>query len=278
MSAKGGMGSLLSESIVEDDIITFTGYGRSSKAQGLAAVIFWLDSGGAPIGVTIGDSGLALANTWTRYIVGGVAPAGTANVFVSIAAEDTDPNYSAWVADDTLDAAGFLVGRTDQVWDFFDGSSSGAVWDGTPNESTSTSTAVWTQETQVFTVQSTQYWIIDDVEEDANVMIPNATAAPLTEQYEEETYTLIGRGRKKEYGTRLGYTGEIDAQLRGYDGSPAMIRAKLELMRSRKDTYWLRTPFGDTFMIGLNDMTFTPIAGTSITAMYDVAIPFDEVS
>lgn len=129
-----------------------------------------------------------------------------------------------------------------------------------------------------YDIEIDNYWIIDTVTEDFSVMIPNVTSAGITEMYEEETYTLIGRGRKKDYGTRLGYTGTLSAQLRGYDGTPALIRAKLEAMRAAQDVYWLRTPFGDLFMVGLGDCQFDAIAGVGPTAMYDIQVPFDEVS
>lgn len=133
-------------------------------------------------------------------------------------------------------------------------------------------------DTNVYFITLSQYWIIDTINEDVSVMIPNVTSAPMGEEYEEAEYTLIGRGRKKDYGTRLGYTGTLTAQLRGTDGSPALIRSKLEMIKKIQDTYWLRTPFGDLFMIGLGQLDFSALAGVSTVAMYDVSIPFEELA
>jgi hypothetical protein len=134
------------------------------------------------------------------------------------------------------------------------------------------------QDTSAYLLDITQYWIIDPINPTLSTRIPNVTNAPMTENYEEELYTLIGRGQKKEYGTRLGFSGNLDAQIRGTDGTPALIRAALETMRAAQGTYYLRTPFGDLIMIALGPIQVTPIAGVGSTAMYDVSIPFDEVS
>jgi hypothetical protein len=134
------------------------------------------------------------------------------------------------------------------------------------------------QDTNTYPVAVTQYWIIDPINEDISTVIPIVTSASMVENYEEELYVLIGRGQKKDYGTRLGYSGSLTAQLRGYDGTPAQIRKKLELMKQMQDTYYLRTPFGDLFMVALGQIEFSPVAGVGTYAMYDVTIPFDEVA
>jgi hypothetical protein len=128
-----------------------------------------------------------------------------------------------------------------------------------------------------YTIQSTQYWIIDIIDPTLSTFIPNVTSAPMSEAYEEEEYVIIGRGRKVDYGTRLGYSGTLTAQLRGQT-LPTVIRKKIELMRKAQDTYYLRTPFGDLFMIGLGDAEFAPLPGIGPYAMYDASIPFFEVA
>jgi hypothetical protein len=133
-------------------------------------------------------------------------------------------------------------------------------------------------DTAIYPMLITQYWIIDPTNPDLSTVIPNVTSAPLAVDYEEESYTLIGRGRKKDYGTRLGYSGTLTAQAWGTGGVPTIIRTKLELMKAQQDEYWLRTPFGDLFMISLGQLEFDPVAGVGPNAMYDMTIAFEEIA
>lgn len=70
---------------------------------------------------------------------------------------------------------------------------------------------------EIYTVQpySENYWLLHPLEtSDKSIPLFQATADSFTEEYEQETYQLIGRGRKTEYGDRLGYSGELSMQLR----------------------------------------------------------------
>lgn len=122
------------------------------------------------------------------------------------------------------------------------------------------------------------FWIIDIANETASVKLTNVVGFSIADEYEENTFTIIGRGRKKEYGTHLGVTGSLEAHLRGNNGTPRLIKAQLELLKLLADEYWIRTPLGDLFKVGLGNITYNAIAGVGTSAMYDVTIPFEEVS
>lgn len=62
---------------------------------------------------------------------------------------------------------------------------------------------------------SDNYWLVDELSSDFKALpLFNVTADPFAEEYEQETFTVIGRGRRKEYGDRLGYAGTITSQIR----------------------------------------------------------------
>lgn len=122
------------------------------------------------------------------------------------------------------------------------------------------------------------YWILDTVDPSGRVQLFNVTSAPLTEAYDSTTYTIIGRGARTEYGTRIGYNGTIDAQLRGTDGTPGIIRALLVGIRALQHTYYLRTPFGDLLKVSLGDIEYDPVAGVGTAEMYDISFTWQEVS
>jgi len=58
------------------------------------------------------------------------------------------------------------------------------------------------------------YWLLDLVDSADSIPLYNVTAEEFTEEYEQETYHVIGRGRHVDYGDRLGYSGSMSAQLR----------------------------------------------------------------
>jgi hypothetical protein len=70
---------------------------------------------------------------------------------------------------------------------------------------------------QVFAVtpQTDKYWLLDPEEiETESLPLFSVTAEPFVDEYEQETYQVIGRGRHTDYGDRLGYAGSLSCQLR----------------------------------------------------------------
>lgn len=81
---------------------------------------------------------------------------------------------------------------------------------------------------------SDSYWLIDPLSEYRSFPLFSVTDDPFTDEYEEETYNVIGRGRHVDYGDRLGYSGTLTSQLRdrqfggvahtNYTMNPQLIR------------------------------------------------------
>lgn len=120
-------------------------YVRVSKTQRLQPQLRWWSApGGEVVSIVYGDELIVTANEWTRVSVSATAPAAaTALSFAAYAVGGT--SATAWAADDTLDVDAYLVeqenttvGNDGGLAGYFDGSTSGAAWTGTPDASTST--------------------------------------------------------------------------------------------------------------------------------------------
>lgn len=116
---------------------TASAYLRPSKAQRVAAYIYWIDSTGAAISTISGSALVAPAGSWTRVSVTATAPVGTTRFFV-VPWSITGTGFVAWVAGDYMDADSVMMTETSGVVPYADGSSTNWVWSGTVNNSTST--------------------------------------------------------------------------------------------------------------------------------------------
>lgn len=132
-------------------------------------------------------------------------------------------------------------------------------------------------ETGLHTIQLGYYWLIDPDSPSDSVRLPNVTSDPVTLEFEEETYTIIGRGRHRDYGDELGYSGTLTCQVRTPESQSA-FRTKIENLRRRQETYYLRTPYGRLFPVALGNIGWTPIAGTGNMEMGDLTVPYEQVS
>jgi len=123
---------------------------------------------------------------------------------------------------------------------------------------------------------SSQYWLIDSDSPANNMILPNVTADEYSDEWEEATLNVIGRGRHKDYGTQYGYTGSLTSQLRGSTArSNRILLENLKMMRAQM---LLRNPFGDVWTVAMGNISFSRIAGTGTTEMVNVTIPYEEVS
>lgn len=64
------------------------------------------------------------------------------------------------------------------------------------------------------TPRSEGYWLLDLIDQSDSIPLSNVTAEDFTEEFEQETFHVIGRGRHVDYGDRLGYSGSLTAKLR----------------------------------------------------------------
>lgn len=124
--------------------------------------------------------------------------------------------------------------------------------------------------------QSTQYWLIDNDNPDRNILISNVTSDSFTDEYEQATLKVIGRGNHVDYGTRWGYVGSLSAQLRGTEAR--LQRLQLEYLKSLRVEMYLRNPFGDVWRVATGNIQVDRVSGVGTTEMSDVTIPYEEVS
>lgn len=123
---------------------------------------------------------------------------------------------------------------------------------------------------------STQYWLIDNDNPDRNILIPNVTDDSFTDEYEQATLKVIGRGNHVDYGTRWGYVGSLSAQLRGTNAR--LQRLQLEYLKSLRVEMYLRNPFGDVWRVATGNIQVDRLSGVGTTEMSDITIPYEEVS
>lgn len=126
---------------------------------------------------------------------------------------------------------------------------------------------------------SDNYWLIHLTDSSKNLKLTNVTDDSYTDEYEEETLNLIGRGRKTDYGTHFGITGTLTCKFRG-DGAITARDQRINLLnrKAERAQYILRTPFGDNYLISMGDISVGRMAGVGQQEFVDVTIPYREVT
>jgi hypothetical protein len=131
------------------------------------------------------------------------------------------------------------------------------------------------------TPTSDEYWLIhpDPAQESLNMRLPQVTSEDFSEEYEEETLALIGRGRHKDVGTRFGYTGSLSCEMWGTTTMTARgQRLQLEALKATKRELFLRNPFGDLWQVSPGAIQISRTAGVGLREMHTASIPYEEVA
>jgi hypothetical protein len=122
------------------------------------------------------------------------------------------------------------------------------------------------------------YWLINTNDETDNFQLSNVTGDSYSDDYEQEEIIVIGRGRKLNYGTKIGKSGTLNAQIRDTPGQTARVaRQRLETLKEARVSYYLRNPFGDVWLIGLGSMNVSRVAGVGTAEFVNLDIPYMEV-
>jgi len=122
------------------------------------------------------------------------------------------------------------------------------------------------------------YWLINPYDETVNMLLDNVTDDGFTDEYEQESFVIIGRGRKVNYGTRAGYTGTLTAKFRDDSNRTArQKRLQLELLKASRALYYMRNPFGDVMQVALGNIGISRIGGVGSSEFVDVTIPYEQV-
>jgi hypothetical protein len=124
------------------------------------------------------------------------------------------------------------------------------------------------------------YWLIDTNTGGLRVRLDIVTDDSYTDEYEEETILLMGRGRRKEYGTHYGYEGSLKCKL--YDSAGGLTarakRQQLFVLKSALRDLYMRNPFGDTWLVAIGNMEIGRIAGVGQREFVELTIPYTQVS
>jgi hypothetical protein len=131
----------------------------------------------------------------------------------------------------------------------------------------------------VVTPTSNKYWLIHGTDPTFNLVLSSVISDSFTEEYEHFDDLIIGRGRRKEIGTRWGYAGSLTCHLRDLDsrGSSLELQEILAFKAGRVDAF-LRVPFGHIWKVSIGDIAFDRMAGVGRREFGQVTIPYSEVA
>lgn len=122
------------------------------------------------------------------------------------------------------------------------------------------------------------YWLINPLNDADNLKIDHVKSDQFSDDYEEEQFIVIGRGRKVNHGTRYGYSGTLTAEFRDTaDSTARQKRLKLQTIKAARTGYYLRNPFGDVLQVALGNISISRVAGVGVSEFVDVEIPYMEV-
>lgn len=122
------------------------------------------------------------------------------------------------------------------------------------------------------------YHLIDAVDNANSITLHNVTSFPVSLEYEQATYLLLGRGRKLDVGDRLGYSGSISGTL--FDNATQTAkeqRMDMENLRASSSSFFLREPFGRTYQVQVSGLSFTPTPGTGTSEHQEYSFEILEV-
>jgi hypothetical protein len=98
-----------------------------------------------------------------------------------------------------------------------------------------------------------------------------------TDEVEQETLHVIGRGRQVQVGDDLGYSGSLTIRLRN-PTTARQDREFFELLSSPNvGNVFMKSPFGDVLYIRLGNISSSRQAGMGTTDMADITVPYLEV-
>lgn len=125
------------------------------------------------------------------------------------------------------------------------------------------------------------YWLIEprvsEIEASA-FKLSIVTGDSYSDEWESESYTIIGGGRHVDRGQHLGLSGTLQVQLRNTGGTSArQKKIRLGVMQAENREIYLRTPFGDLYRVSVGNLGISRIAGVGRDEFVDVTLPYVEV-
>lgn len=130
----------------------------------------------------------------------------------------------------------------------------------------------------LYPLSSGAYWLLNPNDDTKNFQLFNVTSDSYTNEIEQESFTVINRGRKTNYGTSLGKVGTLAAQLRDKVSVTArQQKVLLEAMQQARATYLLRDPFGNVLQVSMGNVQVDRVAGVGNSEFVNVSVPYSEV-
>lgn len=125
---------------------------------------------------------------------------------------------------------------------------------------------------------STEYFLVHPTDNTQNFHLYHVVSDQFTEEFETASLVLLDRGRKTDYGQRLGYTGSLTANLYDQTGNTARAqRLALQALKNQMTFVYLRNPFGDVWAVETADIQITRMGGVGTKEFSSVIIPYQEV-
>jgi len=127
--------------------------------------------------------------------------------------------------------------------------------------------------------ESNKYWLIHGTDPTFNLALSSVVADSFTDEYEEFTDLIIGRGRRKEIGTRWGYEGSLTCHLRDLDARGSSLElVEIQAFKAGRVDAFLRVPFGHIWKVSIGNIAVSRMAGVGRREFAEVTIPYSEVS
>ncbi len=122
------------------------------------------------------------------------------------------------------------------------------------------------------------YKLIDPVNSATFLVLPGVTDDSFVDDRERAVLVVIGRGKKVNYGTRLGKTGTLTVKIRERAGESATAqRDALEAFLLAHPDVILESPWADQWHVDIGPITVTRIPGTGDMEAVDISFPYEEL-
>lgn len=129
------------------------------------------------------------------------------------------------------------------------------------------------------TIHSDSYWLISPGHEELNVRLHHVVADKFTRRRESAEYAIIGGGRRRNLGTKLGKEGSLSCTIRASQSMSAADQLDaLEALEDSNRWVMMKDPFGRVTKISIGEISTDRIPGTGIDEFADLEIPYFEVS
>lgn len=124
------------------------------------------------------------------------------------------------------------------------------------------------------------YFLVCPADPTLNLTLFSVTGESFSEEWEAATLNIIGKGRRVEYGERLGKIGTLEVGFRNRDGglTGRAQRLKMEALRDSVHDVYLTNPFGDVGLVALMASSVNRVAGTGLNEMVNASISYVEVA